>query len=184
MLLTSTNDAEKMREKLIADFEFAEKNTSLILDINAKRNLIILEIEKYLKIANSGDIFVFYYSGHGTIFPDSKSEELDEVKYDNALVPIDSAEATSGKVWKNLILDDELFELFKKFTNKGVGVIFISDSCYSGGQSKPVFNINLGKRKTLTPFQALGIEKWEDLPNIDTKNQKRISRRMEDVNGV
>ena len=31
-------------------------------------------------VAGAGDIFVFHYSGHGTLFPDANFEEQDETE--------------------------------------------------------------------------------------------------------
>jgi hypothetical protein len=53
-------------------------------------------------------------------------------KYDSAIVPVDARSNSSGKPWRNLILDDELSELFSAFTAKGTQVVFVSDSCHSG----------------------------------------------------
>jgi hypothetical protein len=96
--------------------------------------------------STSGDVIVFYYSGHGSIFPDDLSDVRDETnvlpkgpfvaragKYDAALCPADTGgPSTNRKVWENLILDDELYEIFSPLTAKGVTVIVLSDCCHSG----------------------------------------------------
>ncbi len=147
------NDAKNMKATLTAKYGFKAADTTLLTDAQATRDGIISKIKAYEKLAGAGDLFVFHYSGHGSLFPDAQSEEQDETKmiyyeatypngeveivyprnkYDATLVPVDADETTSGKPWKNMILDDELYALFSGFTKKGARVVFISDSCFSG----------------------------------------------------
>ena len=147
------NDAKLMRETLQTKFGFLPADNMLLTDEAATRDGIINNLKKYQALATKGDMFVFHYSGHGTLFPDARSEDQDETnmtylemmneegkmevwypraKYDSAIVPFDARSTTSGKPWKNLILDDELAAIFAGFTQKGAQVVFISDSCHSG----------------------------------------------------
>jgi len=150
------NDAIKMQAAMITGYGFKKADTSVLTDAQATRQNIINKIKMYEKLAGAGDLFVFHYSGHGTLFPDANSEELDETemqfveldfgggpevlfprdKYDSAIVPVDGDMATSGKPWQNLILDDELYAMFSAFTKKGAQVVFISDSCHSGSVAR------------------------------------------------
>lgn len=139
------NDAKKWKNLAKNEFGVSEGNSDILLDAQATRANILNTIKKYQTKAAVGDVFILTYSGHGALFPDSKSEDLDETefievpsigkpldKYDSAICPIDSGEMTSGKPWRNYILDDELYELFSVFLVKGAAVYFISDSCHSG----------------------------------------------------
>ncbi len=121
------NDATKMRDAMVAKFGFKAADTTLLTDAAATREGILTNLNKYAALAGQGDILVFHYSGHGTLFPDAFSEEQDETKliymeapndegqmevvyerdkYDSAIVPYDARSRTSGKAWRNLILDD------------------------------------------------------------------------------
>lgn len=144
------NDAKRMQKTLATRYGFKAADTKLLLNADATRQGIIDEIKRFEAMAGEGDIFVMHYSGHGSLFPDSYSEEQDETefvyyedpdtgrviyprdRYDSTLVPVDADDETSGKPWRNEILDDELFALFSAFTKKGAKVVFISDSCFSG----------------------------------------------------
>lgn len=176
------NDAMMMRQTLQTKFGFLAANNTLLTDAAATREGILSNLKKYQALAGKGDIFVFHYSGHGTLFPDMYSEDQDETnltylevmneqgkmevwyprgKYDSAIVPVDSDMTTSGKPWSNLILDDELSAIFAGFTQKGAQVVFISDSCHSG---------TIGKaEKTKNPIRttplavALGVRRFDEI---------------------
>jgi hypothetical protein len=151
------NDATKMRDAMISKFGFQAVDTTMLLDESATREAILANLQKYQAQAGVGDLVVFHYSGHGTLFPDKYSEERDETKliymeapndagqmeviyergtYDSAIVPVDARSRTSGKPWRNLILDDELYAIFGAITRKGAQVVLISDSCHSGSIDK------------------------------------------------
>jgi len=176
------NDAMKMQAAMLAGYGFKKADTTILTDAQATREGIISRIKMYEKMAGAGDLFVFHYSGHGTLFPDANSEEQDETelqyvelsygpgasevifprgKYDSAIVPIDVAAATSGKPWQNLILDDELYQMFAAFTKKGAQVVFISDSCHSGSVARAEKNIT---KVRFTPLhKAFNAKSFTDL---------------------
>jgi len=176
------NDAIKMRETLQAKFGFNAADTKLLLDADATRDGIINSIKAFQSQVGAGDIFVVHYSGHGTLFPDKYSEDRDETdfifmeemnqagqmevvyprdKYDSAIVPVDSSMRTSGKPWRNLILDDELSALFAVFTQKGAQVVFISDSCHSGTIAR---NQKGKMERRMTPLAAaFGVRRFEEI---------------------
>jgi hypothetical protein len=138
------NDARKLQQTSINHYGFKPGNTLTLLNAEATRNNILSSAMKFQARAGAGDIFLFTFSGHGTLFPDANSEEMDETteismqgyyppgKYDSAICPVDIRSNNSGKPWGNLILDDELYAVFSGFTRKGAVVIFVSDSCHSG----------------------------------------------------
>jgi hypothetical protein len=148
-LLGCVKDAERVRDALINYSGFPQENIEMLTDEAATYKGILQAIVRHYQKAQPGDLFVFYFSGHGTLFPDEQSADLDEKatieppnmspgKYDGAICPIDvDAEInSSGKPWENLILDDTLAWHFSRFASKGCAVIFISDSCHSGAQAR------------------------------------------------
>lgn len=180
------NDVTMMRRTLTSRFGFQTIDTTLLTNEQATREAILTQLQTYQTKAEAGDLFVFDYSGHGSLFPDQFSEELDETrdiyyeetmrdgtvatvypkgKYDSTLVPIDAVQKTSGKAWDNMILDDELYAIFQGFTAKGVRVVFISDSCFSGSIArggKPKFPerfVPLNKILGAESFDALKLTK-------------------------
>lgn len=192
-LSSSVRDATEICKAFAANC--GEGYTELILDEKATRRNIIQSISKYQITAKEGDLFVFYYSGHGTLFPDRLSEELDEKitlktfiktgkkqatskpeKYDAAIIPYDSVSNSDNKLWRNLILDDELYRLFAGFTKNGVRVVFISDSCYSGGQAK---GLEFANKNTKEIINELGEPKFLDWKvAIGVKGENDLNKEM------
>lgn len=193
-LFGAVNDATKLRQKMIKDFGFAEDDTTLLTDAAATRKAIIDGITSYRQKAKSGDLFLFTYSGHGTLFPDASSSVIDEHTkismdvllpgghfvippdyYDSAIVPVDSDDETGGRPWKNLILDDEFHDLFSAFQQKGVQVIFLADECNAGTIGKG--ENGTARVKFITPMQALNVKSLADLKKVKPRKQRRVAAR-------
>lgn len=190
------NDANNLQSALATKYGFQLADTTLLTDRQATRDGILNAIKYYQAQAQAGDLFVFTYSGHGTLFPDDRSEELDEEaslempdvyppgKYDSAICPVDLRSNTSGKLWNNLILDDELYGLFSGFTSKGAMVIFLSDSCHSGTLAR-----NLGQNTFVSKLQPqarfLPLPKIRSLDSIPKPaGSRRVKRTRSDVGGL
>ncbi len=166
------NDVTNLREMLVGNFGFAAENVVMLTDEEATRQNILAKLDGFASRLHRDDLFVFAYSGHGTLFPDAYSEELDETetlhfendprnenkpffedgKYDAAICPVDSRGTSSGKPWHNLILDDELYARFSKFASQGTYVNYLTDSCFSGTQGRDLY-----KTRSLKLKDALGI---------------------------
>ena len=83
--------------------------------------------------AQTGDIVLFHFSGHGQLIADQNRDEVDG--YDEAIVPWDSPlGAQFSNDPRRLIRDDDLASLFlairKKIGPKGT-LICVLDACYS-----------------------------------------------------
>jgi metacaspase-1 len=184
-LPSSVNDATQMQMKLSKRYGFEASNTSLLIDQQATRQNILNKLAYYERETQSGDLFVFFYSGHGSVFLDEDSLEKDETQsfglsgffpagyYDSTLVPIDANRNTTGKAWGNFILDDELNVIFQRYTAKGVQVVFISDSCHSGTLAKGLSSMVKPTTKFIPPSEL----------NFDTKSwSTKANKRGERLN--
>lgn len=172
------NDVLKMKATLTSRYGFKAADTTTLTDAQATRSAIIAKIQAYQKLAGAGDIFVFHYSGHGSLFPDEYSEIQDETKmlyyedpdtgevgyprgkYDANIVPVDANLETSGKPWGNLILDDELYQMFSVFTNKGSQVVFIADSCFSGSIARDTAKVT---ERFVPLYRVFGKKRFDEL---------------------
>ncbi len=196
------NDATKMREAMMTKFGFKAVDTTLLTDAAATRDGILNNLKKYEALAGAGDLLVFHYSGHGTLFPDAYSEEQDETKmvymeapddkgvmeviyerdkYDSAIVPVDARLRTSGKPWRNLILDDELYAIFSAITRKGAQVVLISDSCHSGSIDKA--KKSDARRRAESLATVFGVRRFSEL-DLKKSAMTRSTRTPPPANGL
>lgn len=97
-----------------------------LIDHEATRARMIKAMNEIVREAESGDVVVITYSGHGTWRADTDGEEPD--LRDEALCPHDFP--TSGP-----LLDDDLFDIFAE-RHRRVRLVFLSDSCHSGSLAK------------------------------------------------
>lgn len=118
------NDAETIRDLLVARFEFPSDNVRLLRNAEATRAGILAAIQQLADASKAGDVVVFYYAGHGSQRRNSKSREAS--KLDQTIVP---ADANTG-VFD--IRDKELARAFNAVSDKGVTLTLIFDSCHSG----------------------------------------------------
>jgi len=190
----AVNDAREWRKGMIEMFGFAAIDTRLLVDGAATRKGIMDAIASYKTRVGPGDIFVVTYSGHGSLFPDLQSEDIDETRqtfvdmwfgddhyvvprgyYDSTICPIDSSLTSSGKPWQNQILDDELFAMFAPFVANGAKVVFISDSCHSGTISKGEKKEGIDARpRFLSPNALFGGKKYEDIKFKSPGMQRKV----------
>ncbi len=90
-----------------------------------------------VKAATTGDTIIFTYAGHGAQMPElvagSEPDGLDEFL---ELPGFDRSRAVETA--KEIIVDNELNAWFAEAEVKGVQVLFVSDSCYSGGMNRSI----------------------------------------------
>lgn len=125
----AVNDAEGMREMLIALYGFEERDVVVLANQDATRAAILDALQRHLvKPAAKGDVLLFYYAGHGSRVRNSLSEEADRM--DESLVPAD------GRAGAPDIRDKELRPLFNAMLDKGARLTVILDNCYSGSGAR------------------------------------------------
>lgn len=181
----TAKDARKWQQTMINRFGFSESNTKLVLNDDATRVGILKAIADMAEKVQPGDLFIFTYSGHGTLWFDQYSPVRDEAEkisvdlwagdtpqdhivwpldyYDAAIVPIDHDDESAPRMWGNLILDDELFLAMAPIANKGARVVFISDSCHSGTIAKGEVKPSEYKARFMDPAKALGKDALDNL---------------------
>jgi hypothetical protein len=185
----SVNDAKAVAE-LLKEKGFTD--IRMLTDDEATRDGILAALRRFQTKAKAGDLFFFYFAGHGTVFPDRLSKDQDEgnrmIKgeirldtgkpsfpegaYDSAICPVDHKHKTSSEKWGNLILDDELSTEFAEFTAKGSGVLFVSDSCNSGTLGR---KLDAPNTRFLSPAEAY------DLPIEGEMDRKQPSQAVNPI---
>jgi hypothetical protein len=92
--------------------------TVVLKTSRATSEMILAKLREAAGTLTAGDLFVFYFSGHGSQTPDTDGDEED--KMDETLI-----------VYDRHIIDDELGRIWITFA-PGVRIVMLSDSCHSG----------------------------------------------------
>jgi hypothetical protein len=114
------NDTSSINS-LISNYNF--QKISILTDNTVKkpnRNNILAEFQNLLINSQSGDVLLFFYSGHGSYILDKNNNE--KTGYDQSIVPCDL----------NEIVDDELKKIIQTNLKKDVTLIALFDCCHSG----------------------------------------------------
>ncbi len=126
-LASCETDVYLMRKVLVEKYGFAQSNVRVLLSLYpggeaTGKNIVNAFKEHLIDQAESGDVVVFYFSGHGTRVKDDSGDEID--KCDEALCPADSDETNE------VLTDDQLDFLLGQLRTEHVTVI--ADSCHAG----------------------------------------------------
>lgn len=130
--LNGTKDVTYM-DSTLKNYGFT--NLSRLTNAQATQQAIISALQRLASIAQTGDIVLFHFSGHGQLIADQNHDEVDG--YDEAIVPWDSPLGTMhSNDPRRLIRDDVLASLFldirRKIGTQGT-LICILDACYAAG---------------------------------------------------
>lgn len=102
-------------ERILKAFNYQIK---ILKTAQATRDAILASLYRAAENTTAGDLFVFYYSGHGGQQPDVNGDELDGK--DETLVAYDRE-----------VIDDKVHQALERFS-PGVRIVMITDSCNSG----------------------------------------------------
>ena len=119
----TAEDARKLRQTLTRDGVLGDGSV-VLLDTQATRASVRAAFQRVAQIAGPGDLFLFFYSGHGgqipapvsATEPDGKDETIE--LYDGAMT------------------DNEMAQLFDQVHSKMA--LLVLDSCFSGGFARDV----------------------------------------------
>lgn len=126
------NDAKLIGSILVDKFNFEQNNIVYLLDEDATRDRILLQMEKLADTINDDDILVFHYSGHGhrckvkTKFTDEGSGK------ENCILPTDDAEpGVDGDIYRE-IRDHQINSWLQRIAKITPYTTLIFDACHSG----------------------------------------------------
>lgn len=127
------NDVRLMREVLVEEFRFEERDVFVLLDEEATHEGIVDAFDRVLiQRAREGTEVFFYLSGHGSRVPDlSRVARAEHDRRDSTFLAYDSR--TDGHDGDRDLNDDELRCLLTALAKKGASVTAVTDSCHSGG---------------------------------------------------
>ncbi|KAF5426136.1 MAG: caspase family protein [Candidatus Methanomarinus sp.] len=110
--------------------------------MEATRDAILSSLYRAAENRVKGDIFVFYYSGHGGQQPDPDGDEVDGK--DETLV-----------AYCRQIIDDDIHKALTKFKS-GVYIIMLSDSCNSGTNYRLRMTVPVNEEAIFRPMGRKG----------------------------
>jgi len=155
---------------------FKEENITVIVDGQAKKNLIIDAFSRLSNIVKPGDIVVVHFSGHGQQIEDDNDDEFDG--WDESLVPWDAKlRPDNGYTGQNHLRDDEIQVLtdnLRKKLGPDGNLLLILDACHSGTANRGL-SVSRGtdikfSKKGYSP-QSRGIAKNEFQESDETNKQ-------------
>jgi len=167
----AVNDAQLI-ESILSSDKLGFKDIAILKNQEATADAILSTLQrKLIDETSKGDIRVVFYSGHGSTVRNQASKE--RFQLDQTIVPADHYKGNVPD-----IRDKELSRILWKAGEKGVKVIFIADSCHSGGLSRGAWNQRgLTRTAKTTPGpEAKGYPvQINDPADIDPQTGKEIN---------
>lgn len=192
ILTACLNDVNDFAEFLVGKCDFQYEDIRLLTERRATKIEIMKRLDWLLKGVKAGDRLIFYYSGHGNRLA-TRNIQGHVDKYYECICPYDFD-------WegKNNISDTEFLGLFSRLP-RGAKLIWISDSCYSGGlvelehaqdrQAEPTgktfrlptdiaWRVRTAEAKEMKPLKMSGVAENTDIVLISgTKERQQAQER-------
>src|SRR5262245_49794394 len=170
----AVNDASDVAKSLKG---LGAKDVVALFNAEATKGRIFSAWEDLVAKTKPGDTIIFSYAGHGGQEPEpqGRHDESDGMN-ENFLL---GGFAPTGPGTKERVLDDEVFEWMKEADDKGVKVIFVADSCHSGGMERSASASGVKFRKGR--FAAIA---GDELPLPDEKFAKMTETDFQNVTFV
>jgi len=118
-LQTAVKDAVGLRDVLVEQYGFIEKNVILLTDEQATRLRILQDLRALASNLGEKDNLLIYFAGHG---------QLDDLTGDGYWIPVEGKLKDPGTWLSNSLLKSILGSEKVRIKN----VVVIADSCYSG----------------------------------------------------
>jgi uncharacterized caspase-like protein len=117
------DDALDMQDVLVSYGNWDMGNIQLLTDGNASKSDIESAVTTMATLADTNDVCLFFFSGHGARIPDDDDDEADT--FDEVICPYDTMDNLG-----NVISDDELGTWLSVCSGN---IVVILDTCMSGG---------------------------------------------------
>ena len=142
-VISSVNDVPLIKNALISNQGFEEKNVQVLIDSQATKAGIVAALDKLIASVNKGDIVVIHFSSHGQQIEDDNGDEIDGL--DECIVPYGAVFSQDETKYKDLLkgyLRDDLFgdkiTLLRNKLGKEGDVLVTLDACHSGSGTRGV----------------------------------------------
>jgi metacaspase-1 len=117
------NDVDQLHRLLVDKAAFPESNITVLTNAAATTKAIVGRLRWLIDGAESGDVLVFHYSGHGSQVDDAEGDETDD-GLDEIICPYDLD-------WNDPFTDDDLAGLVTNLS-PGAALTVVLDCCHSG----------------------------------------------------
>ena len=150
------NDVNELCKVVMNTFDFNESNVKIDLSEYATQDKITSTLLSFITNLCADDLFLFYYSGHGSqIFDIDKDEDDDS--FDEMICPFNVS-------WLSPLTDDFIRFIFDQAV-PGAKIISIFDCCHSGTITRSLKHEDLKVR-------------FIPNPHIETREAQKQSRQI------
>mmetsp|Transcript_89669 Transcript_89669/g.278553 ORF Transcript_89669/g.278553 Transcript_89669/m.278553 type:complete len:301 (+) Transcript_89669:82-984(+) len=124
--LTCSIDGRNM-ERLVRNCGIPDGNVTAMYDEQCTKENVSAMVQRIGRQCQSGDYFIFYYSGHGTNLEDISGDEEDGQDEAFCFVTPD------GQInYDSCMADDDFSDLLTGALNEEVKILILTDCCHSG----------------------------------------------------
>jgi hypothetical protein len=142
-VISSLNDIPLIKNALINNQQFDEKNIRVLADSQATKKGIVDALDDLVRSVKSGDIVVIHFSSHGQQIEDDNNDEIDGL--DEAIVPYGAVYSSDPKKFEQFspgylrddLFGDKVIQLRNKLGKNG-DLLVIIDACHSGSGTRGV----------------------------------------------
>ena len=160
----------------IAKEIFGYQDSQIFLNEQATTQNVKTSLHQLSEKVEPGDILFISYSGHGGLVEDPNFKLKGDEPYDQTWCLFDRQ-----------LLDDELFEAFKKFKD-GTRLLVISDSCHSGSVTRAVPGISdskIARQAKEADFFSKNIEVYMQANGLRSKEvPEALASRINEKNAA
>lgn len=106
---------------------------TVLLDAAATRAAVTGTVLRFIREVRAGDLVIVSFAGHGSQDPARVRTQMNEGFEEVFMLAGFDVE---GPATRERLIDREIYEWLTEFNAKGASVIFLADSCHSGGLTK------------------------------------------------
>lgn len=156
------NDVFNIYDLIYNKYAFLPDDIRVLVNERATKENILHRMKYLAENSSSGDIILWYYSGHGSQIRDRNNDELED-HLDEILVPYDHD-------WDDALKDDDLYNIIK-LVHPEAYLYIVLDCCNSGDGARDI--------KFSDPYDYFSYHKKQQ--NKEEKSLNRFIRPPADI---
>ena len=162
-----------------------EVSITKLLNQEATKDEILSAIDSAMTSSSEGDVVFVYFSGHGT--RETIDPVFDEIEQDDgmeAFVNYDGITFNGRMFDYNLLSDKELHYALNSHDNSGAHVLFVVDSCHSGGITRNLMDpgegsvVNMRRHEATERMSIMApMRRWEQFYFSDQLSRDDVEQQ-------